>query len=305
VGSRLRERRPDLATVHFHHTPFAAPEAMGMLPDRVVERLLGGLAEFRSCGFHDRRWLSRFEASCQAFGIDPPPGFVSPAAVDVDDVTSVARSDACGVAYNDLDAMIGDRALIVRVDRMELSKNILRGFLAFDELLEVHPEWRGRVVFGAFVYPSREGLAEYQAYRLEIANLVARINARWSTPDWTPILCEPDDDFPRSIAALRRYDVLLVNPVRDGLNLVAKEGSVVNERDGVLALSRESGVAGELGEVALMLHPFDITDTAEVLHTALSMDAPARRRRAEAVRRASTSRTADDWFADQLRAAGD
>jgi trehalose 6-phosphate synthase len=303
VAAHLREQRPDLATVHFHHTPFAGPDGLAMLPDRVVERLLGGLADFRACGFHDPRWLARFRSSCEAFGIEPPRGFVSPAAADVEGVTDVAGSKACDAAFADLDAVVGARAFIVRVDRMELSKNILRGFLAYDELLERHPEWRGRVVFGAFVYPSREGLAEYQAYRLEITNLVARINARWSTPDWTPILFEPDDDFPRSIAALRRYDVLLVNPVRDGLNLVAKEGAVVNERDGVLALSRESGVAGELGAVALMLHPFDVSGTADVLHEALSMDTSERHRRAGAVLAASTARTAADWFADQMTAA--
>jgi trehalose 6-phosphate synthase len=153
------------------------------------------------------------------------------------------------------------------------------------------------------VYPSREGLAEYEAYRQEVEGVIARINADWSTPTWTPILYDPKDDFPRSVAALRRFDVLLVNPVRDGLNLVAKEGMIINEHDGVLVLSRESGVWAELGEVALGVNPFDITETADALHTALSMSVPERRSHADAVRKRSQARTASDWLADQVRAA--
>jgi trehalose 6-phosphate synthase len=303
VAGHLRDARPDLTVVHFHHTPFAGPDAMRLLPDRVGRRLLEGLAAHDACGFHDPRWRSAFQASCEAADVTAPTTFVAPAAVDVNSIEAVARSNDCAGALARLEAEVGDRMLIVRVDRMELSKNILRGFLAFDELLELHPDVRGRVVFGAFVYPSREGLAEYQAYRLEIENLVARVNARWATSDWTPILFEPDDDFPRSIAALRRYDVLLVNPVRDGLNLVAKEGAIINERDGVLALSRESGVAGELGGLALGVHPFDVSGTAEVLHRALTMSPADRVAHAAALRAASTARAPIDWFNDQLEAA--
>ena len=166
---------------------------------------------------------------------------------------------------------------MVRVDRIELSKNLLRGFLAFDDLLDRHPDLRGRVVFGAFCYPSREGLAEYLAYRQEVESLVHQINERWATDDWTPILLETSDDFPRSVAALRRYDVLLVNPIRDGLNLVAKEGPLVNERDGLVVLSTEAGAWAELEGAVLAVNPFDITATADAMPDALGR-APAERR---------------------------
>ncbi len=158
-------------------------------------------------------------------------------------------------------------------------------------------------MFGAFVYPSREGLAEYLAYRTEVEGVIARINEEWSTPGWTPILYDAQDDFPRSIAALRRYDVLLVNPVRDGLNLVAKEGPIVNERNGVLALSRESGVNGELGGLALEVNPFDVSGTADVLHRALTMSPDDRAAHASALRQRAMARTPNDWFAEQLAAA--
>lgn len=304
VPGALRALRDDLRIVHFHHTPFAGPDAMRMLPAEVAAELLSGLAAATACGFHHERWANAFAASCRELIEVTPTTFVSPAAADAEDIGKVAASAACAERLAVLADQVGDRRLIVRVDRLELSKNIARGFLAFDDLLRTHPKWRERVVFGAFVYPSREGLPEYLAYRQEVEGLIARINEEWGTPGWTPILYDARDDFPRSVAALRRYDVLLVNPVRDGLNLVAKEGPMVNERDGVLALSRESGVAGELGSVALELNPFDVAGTAEVLHRALSMTGDERAAHHAAVRAKATARTPDDWFADQLAAAG-
>lgn len=305
VGGHLATERPDLTVVHFTHTPFGGPDAMAMMPDEAATELLGGMAAHHACGFHTERWAQAFTASCEAVlgpGIAPAT-FVAPAAADAADIRRVAASEACATALAELEAKVGDRKLIVRVDRIELSKNLLRGFHAFDDLLRTHPEWRERVVFGAFVYPSREGLAEYVAYRQEVEGLIARINATWSTPGWTPILYDPQDDFPRSVAALRRFDALLVNPVRDGLNLVAKEGMLVNERAGVLALSRESGAWAELGGLALEVHPFDVVATADALHQALSMPAPERATHAAALRDVADGRTPRDWLADQLAAA--
>ena len=103
------------------------------------------------------------------------------------------------------------------------------------------------MVFGAFVYPSREGVAAYDRYGEAVRRRVTEINARYGTDTWTPIYYDPHDDYPRSIAALARADVVVVNPIRDGLNLVAKEGPVLNTNDGVLALSREAGAWDELG----------------------------------------------------------
>jgi trehalose 6-phosphate synthase len=303
LGEPLAAARPDLAPVHFHHTPFASPTELRVLPTAVAEELLRGLSAFRACGFHNARWAANFEACCEDVLGSAPATFVSPAAADADDVRGVAASEACATAGIRLDAAVGDRKLVVRVDRIELSKNIVRGFHAFDELLRTRPEWRERVVFGAFVYPSREGLPEYQAYRQEVEGVIHRINAEWSTDTWTPILYDPQDDFPRSVAALQRFDVLLVNPVRDGLNLVAKEGMVVNQRDGVLALSRESGVWAELQGAALEVHPFDVTGTADALHRALTMGASDRKTHGDAVRELVLARTAADWFGDQVAAA--
>jgi trehalose 6-phosphate synthase len=303
IGPMLRARRPDLRTVHFTHTPFAGPDLLRVLPDRVVAELLEGMTAFGACGFHTRRWATAFEACCDEMIGTKPRTFVAPLATDPDDLAAVASSPACAQALADIDADIGDRALIVRVDRMELSKNVLRGFHAYDDLLERYPSWRERVVFGAFLYPSREGLAEYLAYRQEVESTIARINQRWSTPGWTPILASTVDDHPRSVAALRRYDVLLVNPIRDGLNLVATEGALVNERNGLVLLSPEAGAWSELADVVRRVHPYDIAGTADALAAALDAPPDVRAAESAALRARAAQRTPADWLADQLTAA--
>ena len=277
LAEPLAVSRPDLDLVHFSHTPFAGPDDLRVLPDEPRTALLRGMAGHRACGFHTDRWRDAFVASCRADGVEPPATFVSPLGPDVDDIGGVAAGPACAAALADIEETLGDRRFIARVDRIELSKNLVRGFLAYEDLLDRRPEWRERVVFGAYVYPSREGLPEYLAYRTEVEGIVARINDRFATADWTPVLYDATDDFPRSVAALRRADVVLVNPIRDGLNLVAKEAAVVNERDGVLVLSPEAGAWDELADAVIPCHPFDITGTADALHEALGLEGEARR----------------------------
>jgi trehalose 6-phosphate synthase len=303
VGTWLAQERRDLNAVHFTHTPFCEPGALRVLPTNVAEELLVGMSSHTSCGFHARRWAANFEECCaQVLGWRPTT-FVSPMAPDHDDIEGVAASDDCAREAAALDEQLGDRLLILRVDRIELSKNLLRGFLAYDDLLRTHPEWRGRVVFAALIYPSREGLPEYLAYRQEVETLARHLNETWGTPGWTPVMVDTSDNFPRSVAALRRYDVLLVNPIRDGLNLVAKEGALLNENDGVLALSREAGAWEELGAAALEVNPYDIAGTSEALAVALAMSPTERADHANALRKAANLRQPRDWLDDQRRAA--
>ena len=303
VALFLADRRPDLRLVHFSHTPFANPDSWRVLPLDLGRELLAGMAAHHACGFHSPRWADCFTACCAEQLGEEPTTFVAPLAPDAADIGRVAAGDACAAALAELDATVGDRALLVRVDRIELSKNILRGFQAFDDLLERYPEWRERVVFGAFVYPSREGLPEYLAYRQEVEATVRRINERWATPGWTPILFDPSDDFPRSVAALRRADVFLINPIRDGLNLVAEEGPLVNERDAILLLSPEAGVWDQLVGAARPVHPYDISGTADALVAALTATPEERATEAAELRRRAAARTPEDWLADQLAAA--
>jgi trehalose 6-phosphate synthase len=303
LGRMLAERRPDLRTVHFLHTPFADPNMLGVLPDDVAAEILDGMSGYGACGFHCHKWEAGFRACFAAAGRPVPTTFVSPLAPDHNELVAAAATPACARAAEALRAETKGRRLIVRSDRMEPSKNIVRGMLAFEELLEVHPEWLGEVVHVAMAYPSRQGLAEYLAYAADVEHTVARINHRFGTDDWTPIALSVEDDRARSLAALSISDVLLVNPVRDGLNLVAKEGPLLNGSSGVLVLSREAGAWEELAEAAVGINPFDVSGTAEALHHALSMNGSDRATRASRLVSVVRGRTAADWMRDQLAAA--
>jgi trehalose 6-phosphate synthase len=313
MGSELATLRPDLHSVHFTHTPFADPSVLRMLPTAVGSELMEAMAGFGSCGFHTSRWADAYTAGQAMMGRDggrgspPPRTFVSPLTTDPDRLRASAADPAVATALGRIEDQIGgaDRQVIVRVDRLELSKNLLRGFWAFDELLEQQPHRRERVVHVALAYPTRQGLPEYLAYQNEVESTVERINQRWGTPGWTPIVLEVEDDYMRSLAALSRYDVLLVNPVRDGLNLVAKEGPLVNTRHGVVALSREAGAFDELATAALEVNPFDVSGTAAVLAQALDMPMDERTSRSEELRRLVLTRRPTDWLDDQLAAAAD
>jgi trehalose 6-phosphate synthase len=215
-------------------------------------------------------------------------------------LTQLAASDSAREAAAELDSAVGDRTLVLRVDRIDPSKNIVRGFLAYDLLLERHPEWRERVVFVARLNASREALAEYQAYRQEVETAADHVNERWATNGWRPIVLDAQDDYPRTVAAMARYDVLVVNAIKDGLNLVAKEGPLVNRRDGVLCLSPDTGAWDDLGSGALAMHPFDLEQAAGALQTALEMPTEERAARAVKLRALAAARTPKAWFDDQL-----
>ena len=194
------------------------------------------------------------------------------------------------------------KQLIVRVDRTELSKNIVRGLEAYRELLRTRPEWHGKVVHFAFAYPSRHDLPEYREYTAAVQRMARQIEDEFAEPGWDPLLLEVDDDYPRSLAACRLADVMLVNPIRDGMNLVAKEGPILSDRGCALVLSSEAGAAAELGDNALMVNPFDISQTALALHEALAMGADERKRRSAALAAAAAAMPPSRWFADQLAA---
>lgn len=306
VATTLRDLRPDLSLVHFSHTPFAGPDNMRVLPDSARTALLQGLASHDACGFHTPMWARNFTQCLHLFEVsgtlDERSVFASTLSSDVGEIMSTAASPECIDELSRLDATFGDQRLVVRVDRMELSKNIVRGFEAFDLLLERRPDLHGHVSFLACCYPSRESVEAYRRYRDEVIASADAVNRRWGTPTWTPIHLETDDNYARSVAALQRYDVLVVNPIRDGLNLVAKEGPVVNARDGQLVLSNQAGAWIELRDAAFTIHPFDLSATATALEQALDLGDPDRSRRAAELRRSAQARTPADWLEDQIAA---
>ncbi len=305
VGGFLRQERPDLTAVHFSHTPFSTISEIASLPDAVVRELLQAMASYDACGFHCARWEEAFLSCCARYIGEHPRTFVAPLGPDRESLKVRASSEVCVAYQQALRAQAGNRELIVRVDRMDPTKNLLRGFLAFEELLDQEPRRREKVVFVALTNLSRQSVAEYGIYHREVENTVSRINARFGTPEWTPILLCAGDNLDRSIAAMCLYDVLLVNPVRDGLNLVAKEAPLVNSANGVVVLSRECGSWSEMRDGVIGVHPLDIFETRRALARALDLSRGERNTLSDEARRAASLHDGRTWLAAQLHAAGE
>ncbi|HEY7484512.1 MAG TPA: trehalose-6-phosphate synthase [Streptosporangiaceae bacterium] len=310
----LRDRRPDLKIAHFSHTPWAPPEYYRLLPDDIGVEVLEGVLGADHVGFLAERWADSFLDCCDSIlgaKIDRISRTVSYAgrftrvgihALGIDGVTLRERAAQPDVAARAeaLRERVGNRQLIVRIDRTELSKNIVRGLAAYRELLTKHPEWHERIVHLAFAYPSRHDLPEYREYTAAVQREAAAIADEFGNGSWEPLILQVNDDYPRSLAAFGLADVLLVNPIRDGMNLVAKEGPVLSAQGLALVLSREAGAVAELGEDAIVVNPYDVSQTAEALHQALLMPRGERVDRTERLARAATALPPQQWFADQL-----
>ncbi|MDX2763457.1 alpha,alpha-trehalose-phosphate synthase (UDP-forming) [Streptomyces europaeiscabiei] len=312
VPRMLRELRPDLRIGHFSHTPWAPVDYFRLLPDDIAAQVLDGILGADRAAFLTQRWADAFTACCRAvLGPGSPSGtrigvhglgadadFLRARAhqTDVDDRMAVLR-EQIGTAPDGT-----PRRTIVRVDRTELSKNIVRGLHAYRQLLDDRPTWRERVVHVAFAYPSRQDLAVYRDYMAEVQRVADDINERYGTPDWTPVILHLKDDFARSLAAYRLADVALVNPIRDGMNLVAKEMPIISDEGCVLVLSREAGAFEELGDDSIVVNPYDVVGTARALHEALCLPAAERAERTKRLAAAATALPPTQWFLDQLRA---
>ncbi|MFG2474001.1 trehalose-6-phosphate synthase [Streptomyces fagopyri] len=310
VPGMLRELRPDLRIGHFSHTPWAPVDYFRMLPDDIAEQVLRGMLGADRLGFLTHRWADAFTACCEALvgGLHGTRVGVHGLGADADFLRGRSHEADVTERMAALREQIGEgpdgraRRAIVRVDRTELSKNIVRGLLAYRQLLADRPEWRERVVHVAFAYPSRQDLAVYRDYTAAVQTLADEINSEYGTPGWTPVVLHVKDDFARSLAAYRLADVALVNPIRDGMNLVAKEVPVVSDEGCVLVLSREAGAYEELGEDAVAVNPYDVVGTARALHEALSLPADERAERTKRLAAAATALPPAQWFLEQLRA---
>ncbi len=312
----IRAAKPRAALQHFVHIPWPGPTAWSQLPDTLVRRICAGLLANDSIVFQTEASVAGFLATCRAYLGDRArvlerqgeveylgqTTFVwsNPVSLDSSELTSLRAQPTLEQYRLALEAP-EDMKTIVRVDRLDPSKNIADGFEAFDLLLQRDPRLRGHVRFLAFLVPSRGGIEEYAGYKRRVFNLVDAINHKYGTPDWTPIQVFHEHNRVQALAGLTLYDVLLVNSVADGMNLVAKEGPVLNEVDGVLALSVTAGAYDELRFGALPVNPFDIVDTAETLEKALAMPCKERQRRAAALRDAIAAHQTSDWLKHQLR----
>ncbi|MEA2352545.1 MAG: trehalose 6-phosphate synthase [Thermoleophilaceae bacterium] len=310
----IRQARPDLFLHHFIHIPWTQPDAWRVLPADIRDDIYEGLLANDIIGFHTRAYRRNFLLCCrELFGLD------------VDEAAGIVRHEGREVWVRHyplpISAQTFDRTaqrpavheyereilrrrrehLILRVDRADLSKNVLRGFTAFDLFLDQHPEFRENVTFLAQLMPSRQDVPQYAEYLERIEAVVAVVNHRHGTTDWMPIDLRLEENLERAIAGYKHYDLLIVNAMFDGMNLVAKEGPLVNERHGVSLLSENTGAHEELGEFALSVNPFDVQEQADAIHRALTMEPDERAWRAEGLKSIIGQRDPGDWVDDQLR----
>jgi trehalose 6-phosphate synthase len=315
VPSALREMAPQTRTAYFHHIPFAAADYLRLLPHEMREQLIAGLLGADLVGFHTERWAENFLGACRLLE-DATVMYrrravrwqgrlvrvgVYPIAIDAPQLRAQAAEAGVRRKRKALEQWRGDRRLLLRVDRADLSKNIIRGFQAYGRFRRAHPEWRRKVVFLALLHPSRSGVPEYRAYTQECLKEAERVNELFGDADWKPVVARMNQDFEDVLAAYQTYDALMVNPVFDGMNLVAKEGPTLNRRQGVLILSRTAGAHAELGRAALGVDPVDLAGMAEAIHLALTMPEEDRAQRATMLRRTVASRSPAQWARRQLR----
>ncbi|HEV2458353.1 MAG TPA: trehalose-6-phosphate synthase [Ktedonobacterales bacterium] len=315
----IRKRLPEARLLHFIHIPWPETRAWARLPDEIVRAIYRGLAANDVIGFQTPRDARNFLSGVERYlpeadvtrdlgslywrgrrvHVRHYPIALNPAAVQA----SAAAPEAVAAASELRERLwLEDgRKLIMRVDRVEPTKNIVRGFEAYERLLEAHADLRGAAVFLALLVPSREGLPEYQAYARQVREAIARINQRFGRPGWEPIIAVFGNNHARALACMRDYDVLLVNPLIDGMNLVAKEGGLLNERDGVIVLSHCAGAYEQLRDGVLGVDPRDVDATAQALYTALAMPAKRRTELAETVRTVLLQESAGSWLSAQLK----
>ncbi|MBD0291251.1 MAG: trehalose-6-phosphate synthase [Thermoleophilia bacterium] len=314
VAPRLvRERAPGATLSHFVHIPWPQPDYWRVLPGPIRRAVHEGLLANDVVSFHTERWGTNFLRSCADL-TDAEGDFgagearlggrtvavrACPISVDPAEFGALAESDAVREAE---DALVAGRpeVLVLRVDRTDPSKNVVRGFRAFELYLDAHPEMHGRVQLLALLDPSRQDIPEYAEYLGAIQRSARAVNDRFQRDGWRPLQLRIADDFPASVAAYKQFDVLLVNAIFDGMNLVAKEAPLVNTRDGVLVLSENAGAHEELGEWAITVNPFDVAGQADALHEAATMAADERRRRLEAIRARVRAHDITAWIEAQL-----
>jgi trehalose 6-phosphate synthase len=311
--ARIKAARPDAFLHHFVHIPWSQPDSWRILPGKVREELYRGMLANDIIGFHTTAYCRNFLACCaelMELDCDEERGSVRheggetwvrayPLAIDAQRLHAAAASEDVAEYESEVLARRRDH-LILRVDRADLSKNVLRGFTAFDVFLDQHPEFRERVTFVAHLQPSRQDVPQYAEYLERIEALVAVVNHRHGTTDWMPIDLRIYDNFYEAVARYKQFDLLIVNALFDGMNLVAKEAPVVNTRDGVVMLSENTGSHEELGDCTLTVNPFDIQEQADTIYRALTMDAEEKGLRARRLREIIEGRDPGIWVDDQL-----
>jgi trehalose 6-phosphate synthase len=309
----VRERAPDALLVHFVHIPWPQTDYWHVLPAEIRQAVHDGLLANDVVGFHSHRWRLNFlrtasdlaGASCDfsettaSYRGHRSLVTAHPISVDPGEFDELARSEEVLAAEEALVARRPEK-LVLRVDRTDPSKNIVRGFRAFELYLDAHPEMHSRVGMLALLDPSRQDIPEYAEYLGAVQREARRVNDRFQQEGWMPIELVIEDDFAASVAAYKQFDALFVNAIFDGMNLIAKEAPLVNARDGVLILSENAGAHAELGDWALTVSPFDVAGQAQAIDRALTMPAEERRERLGAIGEHVREHDLAAWIEAQL-----
>jgi len=314
----IRRARPKAILSHFTHIPWPPSSIWMAIAPAIREGIATGLLGNDVVGFQTERYAHNFMRMVETFVPDATVDYAArtvrrrrrtthvrhyPISIDVEATQRISSSRAARRRADHLLSNTSEQ-VIVRVDRLEPSKNILRGFLAYEALLQRQPRLRGRVSFLAFLVPSRTGLREYGDYGRKVQNEVDRINARFGRSSWRPIQIFYENDYAQALAGLSIADVILVNPLVDGMNLVAKEAVVVSERDAVLVLSEAAGAFDQMADGALAVAPADVVGTAEALGAALAMPVEERHRRLRKLRAGVVREDITWWLRTQLEDLG-
>ena len=316
-GIMRQPRRSDQVTLsHFVHIPWPGAEELRILPPGMRKAILEGLTAVDVLGFQTLQDSNNFLKSVEEH---LPGAYVNdkyrriwyrnratnvrdfPISIDVKGLRAFSETEEISQQRELLEKIAADKHVILRVDRTEPSKNIVRGFQAFDEMLTLHPEHHGKVVFIALLVPSRLEVEEYHDYHDKLMAAAGWVNSHHGTSEWEPIRVLTGENYARAIAGLQIYDVLLVNSIADGMNLVAKEGAIVNQKDGVLILSERTGASQQLESGAIIISPCDVYATAEALHQAFTMPADERQLRANRLRQQVEENDINAWLCDQIK----
>ena len=285
------------------------------MPRNVLTDILKGLLSHDLVGFHCQDYVINFLRTCEDFldaAVDMERQLVSfegrwvpvgafPISIDSDAL--IDESLKSEVMKNQI-LTDEKKKFIFRADRIDPSKNIIRGFLSFERMLEMFPRIQENVDFIAYLYESRSAIKYYQDYQEKIKKTVARINERFGRNGWQPIRLRLEDNYFQTLAAYKNFDVLLVNSIADGMNLVVKEGSLINNNNGVVVLSARTGAYNELSRFCLTINPFDINETAKALKKALDMPKKVRAQRNTFLKDIVKKNNSAKWLFYQLQTLG-
>lgn len=293
-----------LKSILFLHLPFATPAELDHLPAPIATEFLQATTRFRAVGFLTGRWEAAFIQCCRDFGVDVPRTFVAPVAPPMKRLCRESSSPECDEQLAHLERLLKGRQMLTQLDRMDPAKNIHRSLQAYDALLETRSELRDKVVFVVLAQLSRQGLADYRDYANHVRQLSRDINDRHGSPTWQPVALQEDFSHFLHLAALRRYDVLLVNSVRDGMNLIALEGPQLNERAGMSVVSPDAGAFDHQRDWVFRANPRDFHETARTLFESLTLDAERRAFLFNGLRTASAAAGNEEEFVNrQIEAA--